>query len=397
MKYQKNKSIINDLDKKKEIILKSSNLNENQNEEKNNDKLNNIDENKDNIIINKEEKVSILKNININRSNKFNKEINLLLKSRTDFSNKAKDNKIEGITSNWNHASNVKLNTHGNDYYLYKNKFIKSTPLKDKLINDLNKNKMNTIILPDIKTPNIHRENINLKINNNNNNNISDYSKSPQDIFSKNNNELYSDNTNIYKNIKINNVISTNNNYLSYNNTPTTTIATNSSKKFISSKIKNNPNLNEDQYGMGLISGASTTNNNIIIPILTIKHPANKFNSGGGMIHNINDKENTIFNSIGINKKTDNNENNIDLFNICKYKNLRSKICKSQEIKGRINYSMKNKEIYNLLPGMQKLIIPNFHKIKIEKGMTNINLGIPLTTKKHTNFQNYESKLKKIL
>ena len=111
MKYQKNKSIINDLDKKKEIILKSSKLNENKNEEKNNDKLNNIDENKDNIIINKEEKVLILKNININRSNKFNKENNLLLKSRTDFSNKAKDNKIEGITSNWNHASNVKLNT----------------------------------------------------------------------------------------------------------------------------------------------------------------------------------------------------------------------------------------------------------------------------------------------
>ena len=34
---------------------------------------------------------------------------------------------------------------------------------------------------------------------------------------------------------------------------------------------------------------------------------------------------------------------------------------------------MKNKPIFNLFPGMQKLL-PNFHKIKIEKGMPNIKL-----------------------
>jgi hypothetical protein len=375
LKSLKNKSILKDIDIKKEIILKSSNLNENNNKEKNNVKLN---DNNDNYIINKEE-TNTLKNIN--KNNKYEKEVNILIKN---FTKKEKGNIIEGITSNWNRPSNFKLNTHSNENYLYKNTFIKSTPLRDNLINEANTNKKNRIILPDIKTPNCHRENTNLNINNN----ILHYSKSPQDIFRKNSNELYSEKTNLYKNMNLNNIINTNSNYLS-DNTQTTTLATNSKINYI-------PNINENsnQYGMGLISGGSTSNNNIIIPILTVNRPASNFNCGGGMIHNIIDKEN-------INKKTNKNENNADLFNISKYKNIRNKVCKSQEIKGRFNSSMKNKEIYNLFPGMQKMIIPNFHKIKIAKGMTNINLGNSLTQKYtidyKNNFQNYESKLKKLL
>ena len=376
MKNQKNKTILQDRVLKKDIMLRSQNLNEK-------------NDNNDNNKVNKEE-TNILNNIN--KNNKYNKEVNLLIKNHIDFTQKEKGKKIEGITSNWNRASNLKLNTLCNENYLYKNKFIKNTQLRDNLINcmNTNNNKKKRIVLPDIKTPNCHRENNNLNINNN-------ISKSPQDIFRKNINELYSDKTNFYNKIKLNNAISTNSNYLN-DNTQTTTIATNSTKKFINSKINYIPNLNEDsnQYGMDLISGGSTTNNNIIIPILTIKRPASNFNCGGGTISNIKDKDN----SIGINKKTDNNEKNSDLFNVCKNKNIRNRICKSQEIKGRFNSLMKNKEIYNLFPGMQKFIIPNFHKIKIEKGITNINLDNSLnkknTLENSNKFQNIEIKLKQL-
>lgn len=319
-----------------------------------------------------------------------------MLKNRIDLTKKIKENKTEGMTSNWNRSANFKLNTLNNENYLLKNKFIKSTPLRDKLIGDKNNN--NRIILPDIKTPNLHREPVNLNVNNN----ISYFAKSPQDLFRKHNNELYSDKTNFFKNIKLNNVVNTNtnSNYLS-EITQTTTIATNSTKKFISSKINGIQNINEDSshYGMNLIPGGSTTNNKIIIPMLTIRRPASNFNIGGeAALQNLNEKDSNI----RMNKKTDNIENNNELFQIGNYKNIRNKICKSQEIKGRFNASMKNKEIYNLFPGMQKLISPNFHKIKIEKGMTNINLGNSLNKKKTLDFSNnnydiLENKLKKIL
>ena len=191
-------------------------------------------------------------------------------------------------------------------------------------------------------------------------------------------NDLFSGKTNFFKNIKLN----TNSNYLN-DNTQSTTIATNSTKKYSSSKINNNiQSLNEDtsQFSMGLISGGSTTNNNIIIPILTMRRPASNFNNGGGIIYNFNEKN-------GINKKNENLDNNIELINYNKIKNERNKISKSQEIKRRFNASMKNKEIYNIFPGMQKLI-PNFHKIKIEKGMSNIGLGNSLNKKISVDYNN---------
>jgi hypothetical protein len=131
---------------------------------------------------------------------------------------------------------------------------------------------------------------------------------------------------------------------------------------------------------MGLISGGSTTNNNIIIPILTMRRPASNFNNGGGIIYNFNEKN-------GINKKNENLDHNIELINYNKIKNERNKISKSQEIKRRFNASMKNKEFYNIFPGMQKLI-PNFHKIKIEKGMSNIGLGNSLNKKISVDYNN---------
>ena len=50
---------------------------------------------------------------------------------------------------------------------------------------------------------------------------------------------------------------------------------------------------------------------------------------------------------------------------------------------------MKNKEVFNILSGVQKLI-PNFHKIKIEKGMTSNNKLINSYSKKIT--YDYKSK-----
>ena len=83
----------------------------------------------------------------------------------------------------------------------------------------------------------------------------------------------------------------------------------------------------------------------------------------------------------------DNSNDNNEIMNIGKFKALRNKNCKSQEVKGRFNASIKNKEIYNFFPimNMQKLI-PNFHKIKIEKGMSDIKLG--------NSFKNNENKNK---
>ena len=245
-------------------------------------------------------------------------------------------------------------------------------------MNDINRYK--GVILPEIKTPNLNRENNNDNLNNKIS---SHFSKSPNEAFINKDNkkDLFIGKTNFYKNIKLN----TNSNYLN-DNTQTTTIATNSTKKYSSSKINNIQSLNEDssQYSMGLISAGSTTNNNIIIPILTMRRPASNFNNGGGIIHNFNENGN---NNIGLNKKCENLENNIELLNFSRNRKDRNKICKSQEIKGRFNASMKNKEIYNLFPAMEKLV-PNFHKIKIEKGMTNINIGNNLSKKISFEFNN---------
>ena len=333
----------------------------------------------------KDKKENNIKKLNINTSNKFDKEINLLLKNRLDLTKKLKDNKNELFNSNWNHSANFKLNTHNNENFFFKNKFLKNTPLRDKLLNE--NNRFKGIVLPDIKTPNLYINRDKINVNLNNGNISSQFSGSPKEINTNNliNSDNNSEKTNFFKNIKLN----TNSNYIN-DNTQTTTIATNSTKKNTSSKINNIQSVNEDssQYGMGmgLISAGSTTNNNIIIPILTMRRPASNFNCGGGILHNFNQNENNI---IANRKKDsmDNSNDNNEIMNIGKFKALRNKNCKSQEVKGRFNASIKNKEIYNFFPimNMQKLI-PNFHKIKIEKGMSDIKLG--------NSFKNNENKNK---
>ena len=287
-------------------------------------------------------------------NNRLEKGINILIKNKLDLVNnlkKFKYNKNLLINSNFNHSSNCKLNTFNNENVLYKNKFM-NTPLKDKILKDINKDK--GIILPEIKTPSIKRNNININTNIfyhftkiskesliNNTNNINNEPRS----------EITSDKTSFFRNIKLNKIININN-----NDTQTTQSVTNSIKNQTNSKNNIMPNINEDKnkYEMELITAGSTQNNNIVIPILTMKRPNSNFNS-----------DNEI-------KKNEKLESGNEIINCHISHNSRNKNIKRKESKEKINISMKNKELFNLLSGMQK-IMPNFHKIKIEKGMINSN------------------------
>ena len=336
---------------------KIENKNDNSNE-------NNIDKEKD--LNSDKNALTIDPNINDNKINNINNRlergINLLIKNKLDIIHSTKKNKNLLINSNWNHSSNFKLNTFNNDYLFYKNKFMKNLPIKDKILKDSKKEK--GIILPEIKTPQVKKGNLNINVNNNI---FYHFTKIPKESLVNNNinneqkNELLYDKTNLFRNIKLNRIININN-----NDTQTTQSATNSTKNQNSSKNNIIPNINEDinKYEMNLISGGSTPNNNIVIPLLTLKHPLNQSNTGEK--NGINLKENE-------NIKNEKCENKIDIINMNLSHNSRNKNNKSRELKGKINISMKNKELYNLFSEVQKYV-PNFHKIKIEKGIDNNNL-----------------------
>ena len=333
---------------------KIENKNDNSNE-------NNIDKEKD--LNSDKNALTIDPNINDNKiNNRLERGINLLIKNKLDIIHSTKKNKNLLINSNWNHSYNFKLNTFNNDYLFYKNKFMKNLPIRDKILKDSKKEK--GIILPEIKTPQVKKGNLNINVNNNI---FYHFTKIPKESLVNNNinneqkNELLYDKTNLFRNIKLNRIININN-----NDTQTTQSATNSTKNQNSSKNNIIPNINEDinKYEMNLISGGSTPNNNIVIPLLTLKHPLNQSNTGEK--NGINLKENE-------NIKNEKCENKIDIINMNLSHNSRNKNNKSRELKGKINISMKNKELYNLFSEVQKYV-PNFHKIKIEKGIDNNNL-----------------------
>ena len=291
---------------------------------------------------------------------RLEKGMNLLLKNKIDKTGRNISENNNGlINSNWNHSSNYKvINTYNNENILYKNKFSKNTPLNDKLLED--NNRVKGVILPNInlKSPCFKKDNANLSLNNNNFSHFTKLQLPKESISNYNDskNKVTSDKANIYRNIKLNKII---NNY-NINDTQTTQSATNSTKNQTSSKNNIIPNLRDDlnQYEMGLVSIGSNKNNNIIIPILT-KRPVSNFNCGGKIIQKISENEDK-----GRNVKN-------ELIRISQ--SDRNKVCKSQE-KKKFNISIKNKEAFKMFSGVQKLM-PNFHKIKIEKGMiTNNNL-----------------------
>jgi hypothetical protein len=274
---------------------------------------------------NKNDKNNILSMINNNQDKKL-----ILL-----FDSKKKNINDKNSISKWNHSSNVK-----NFETEIFNKFSKESYLGQKIFKESNIEKH--LHLPNIKSQNLFER------------------KSVS-------NNLIIDPINDLKNINFqsNKALHVNsNNYLN-DNTQATTLITYSTKKFSNSKINNIKSMNTDltQFGMGLISAGSTTNNNIIIPILTKTRPESNFNCGGGILKNFNED----FENNGKNRTIESNKN----IRQNKSRNFRKKICRSQEANKRINASMKNKELCSIFPDIQK-IIPNFHKIKIEKGMTNI-------------------------
>ena len=320
------KSMNNDNFNKNDIFIdtKYSNINSNNNNLKNNKDLNNNDFQKNNLFL------------KINNNYNSDKKIELLFDSKLKNINDKKE------YFKWEHSSNIK--NFETDIF---NKFSKDSNIYRKIFKDSKREreKENNLLLPSIKSKNLYER--------------------------KNavTNKINIDPINDLKNINFikNKIMNMNSNNCINDNTQATTLITYSTKKLSSSKINNMKSMNGDstQFGMGLISAGSTTNNNIIIPILTKVRPESNFNCGGGILKNFNDK----FENNGKNKTIDSSKN----IGKNRSRNFRKKTCKSQEIPKRINASMKNKEIYRPFPDIQK-IMPNFHKIKIEKGMTSIKL-----------------------
>ena len=279
---------------------------------------------------------------NANNLNKNNKNIFDINRNNSDkkiellFDNKIKNINDKKINFLWSRSSNIKR--YENNIF---NKLSKDSHPDKNIFKESIKEKEQNLLLPNINTKNLYEKKA-----------TTNKIKLDPIMDLKNINLLSS------KAINMNS-----NNYIN-DNTQATTYITYSTKKFSSSKINNIKSMNGDltQYGMGLISAGSTTNNNIIIPILTKSRPESNFNCGGGIIKNFNEN----FENNGKNNTIDRDKN----IQHKKSRNIKKNF-KSQEVQKRINSSMKNKEIYKVFLGIQK-IMPNFHKIKIEKGMANI-------------------------
>lgn len=324
---QKNKNIKEDLD---------NNINsENENDIFIDSKYSNINSNTTNTrktskdIMNKKNDMAKNNLLSIINNNNPDKKLILL------FDSKKKNTNDKISISKWNHSSNTK--NFETDIF---NKFSKDSYMNQKIFKESNIEKH--LHLPNIKSQNLYER---------------------KNASNKMSLEPMNDLKNI--NFLSNKLINMNSNNYINDNTQATTLITYSTKKFTSSKLNNMKSMNNDltQFGMGLISAGSTTNNNIIIPILTKTRPESNFNCGGGILKNFNEN----FENNGKTKTMESDKN----LNHNKSRNFRKKFCKSQEVQKRINASMKNKEIYRVFPNFQR-IMPTFHKIKIEKGMTNI-------------------------
>ena len=209
-----------------------------------------------------------------------------------------------------------------------------------------------------------------------------------------------------------------------------TSAFTHSSKKYFSPPGIGNKNYTEDlsKFRMGLLSAGSTSNNNIIIPMIPIRRPVSNFNFGGGQLwnnfensnkNNINnqnllekgiimneEKNNNINNNlkpteneklydVEFNKNELNRNNSKKNYNVYNKSNsiTRNKSLKNSNMKKQYEaFPIKN-DINNLYIGMDK-VITKLHKIKIEKGM---NTGImnSLNKKFNNEYQNQIEQFKK--
>ena len=209
-----------------------------------------------------------------------------------------------------------------------------------------------------------------------------------------------------------------------------TSAFTHSSKKYFSPPGIGNKNYTEDlsKFRMGPLSAGSTSNNNIIIPMIPIRRPVSNFNFGGGQLwnnfensnkNNINnqnllekgiimneEKNNNINNNlkpteneklydVEFNKNELNKNNSKKNYNVYNKSNsiTRNKSLKNPNMKKQYEaFPIKN-DINNLYIGMDK-VITKLHKIKIEKGM---NTGImnSLNKKFNNEYQNQIEQFKK--
>ena len=195
-----------------------------------------------------------------------------------------------------------------------------------------------------------------------------------------------------------------------------TSAFTNSSKKHFSPLVLGNQNFTEElsNFRMGLLSAGSSSNNNIIIPMIPIRRPASNFNFCGGQIWNNLENKNisNIKNddNIDSNKKINNNNINIkkeketefnDNNNKEELNNLfnkpsgysRNKSVKGQNLRSPIDSLSIKKDVNSYYLVMDKMI-NKLHKIKIEKGMMNsgimTNLNKKINNDYHTQIEQFK-------
>jgi hypothetical protein len=330
--------------------------------------------------------------------------------------NTNENNDIKKIKQNllWSNSqfNNKKINTYENLFN--KKTFDKYLPIRDQLAIE-KKNPNAGIILPDLK-------------NINNTNNFKNYNniniKSSQNMYLR---SVSTDKAKLQQNT--NNV------------TNDTSAFTHSSKKYFTPTGFGTQNYTEDvsKYRMGLLSAGSSSNNNIIIPIIPMRRPVSNFNFGGGQLwnnlesnnmthknisnlNNINaldkaiyDEKKNINNNIqnlSNNTRKEGEENHPDIFpkkelpvnhsnknyNIYNKPNYvaRNKSYQNKDLKRQFEpFSMENNmNINNMYLGMDKMIT-KLHKIKIEKGMMNSGIMNSLNKKFNNDYQTQIKQFKK--
>ena len=215
-----------------------------------------------------------------------------------------------------------------------------------------------------------------------------------------------------------------------------TSAFTNSSKKYYSPIGIGNQNYTEDlsKFRMGLLSAGSSSNNNIIIPMISMRRPVSNFNFGGGQLWNfentnksinnknnlekaiINDEDKNVNINMNVNNNIKNDEDiildaefskkklninlnsskkNYNIYNKPKLNNnSRNKSFKSQDLKKQYDSFPINNDYNNIYIGMDKMI-NKLHKIKIEKGMMNTGILNSLNKKFNNDYQNQIQQFKK--
>ena len=363
------------------------------------------DEDKNNNII----KENDIKKENIEKNNNNEKFRKIMTKNISPFStinnpnlkNNNKDINKKKPNLIWsNSPPNKKINTYEN--LLYKKTFDKYVSVRDKLIPTNKNSNNNGTILPDLKN-----------INNINNNYQSINIKKSLNTPKLNLRSLSTDKAKLQQNMNINSI------------TNDTSAFTHSSKKYFSPIGLGIQNYTEDvsKYRMGLLSAGSSSNNNVIIPMIPIRRPVSNFNFGGGQLwnnfennnitnKNIMEKDMIVDEDKNVNKYLEKeNDNNLDkefpkkelkinINNLKKNYNIYNKLSNDKVNKNLKSQDMKNQlEVFPITNDINNLyldkMINKLHKIKIEKGMMNYDIINSLNQKLNNDYQNQIGQFKK--